>query len=99
MMRREKLVPTFVVHAQNTPEVLAHVVLLLHGRRVPIGSLNVDFDDQTDLLRLESEIEDEGRAQFIETNLCELSGMVLVEKKTVDGDMKFHARREEQRER
>jgi|HubBroStandDraft_6_1064221.scaffolds.fasta_scaffold801078_1 acetolactate synthase small subunit len=79
---------TFVVHARRTPEILARVVLLFHGRRVQIDSFTARPGEESDVLRIEvTVVEDRGKAAFIEANLYRLFDVLLVEKKDVVEEM------------
>ena len=89
----------FIVHARGTPEVLSRIVLLLHRRRVPVVSLKAEFDNQTDTLRLEVQIENEAGAELIEANFYKLWDVMLVEKKSVDCDTEPYLKRDGERER
>jgi len=92
--------PTFVVHVRRTPEVLARVVLLFHGRRIEIDSLVAGRAEKPDELRIEVTIdEDQDKAGLIEANLYKLVDVLLVEKKSVDRGREFRADTDGRQER
>jgi acetolactate synthase I/III small subunit len=72
---------TFIVHARRTPEVLARVVLLFHGRRIKIDSLVAGRVAKSDVLRVEVTVEvDRSQARLIEANLYKIVDVLLVER-------------------
>jgi acetolactate synthase small subunit len=92
--------PIFVIHARRTPEAMSRVVLLFHRRRLEIDWLVAEYERESDVLRIEVKIaENEGRAEWIEANLCKLVDVLLVETKRADWDQRFHEKKDGQQER
>jgi acetolactate synthase I/III small subunit len=92
--------PIFVIEARWTPDALSRIVLLFHRRRVSIDSLVAQRNRETDLLRIEVQIEAvEGQAELIEANLYKLIDVLLVESKSVDREIALHTDKDGQHKR
>jgi acetolactate synthase small subunit len=79
------LMLTFVIHVRRTPEVLARVVLLFHGRRIEIDSLVAGRAELPDVMRIEATVESgKDKARLIEANLYKLADVLLVERTDFD---------------
>jgi acetolactate synthase I/III small subunit len=80
--------PTFVIYARKTPEVLARIVLLFHRRAIEIERLTAGHAGRPGVLLIEATLAcaDDG-ARLIEANLHKLVDVLLVERRhsTTDG--------------
>jgi acetolactate synthase-1/3 small subunit len=72
--------PTFVVHARRTPDVLGRVVSLFHRRAIEIERLTAEPAKDANVLRVTIEIQaDPEQTRRIEANLYKLIDVLLVE--------------------
>jgi acetolactate synthase I/III small subunit len=72
--------PTFVVHARRTPEVLLRLVSLFHRCAIEIERPTAKRFSASNTLRVTLEVEtDPERTQLIEANLYKLIDVVFVE--------------------
>ena len=72
---------TFVIHTRRTPDALARIVLLFHRRRAQIDSLRAVRFGESDVLRIEVQVElTEQKARRIEANLYNLVDVLSVKR-------------------
>ena len=72
--------PTFVVHARRTPEVLGRVVSLFHRRAIECERLTAERAKDANVLRLTIEVQaDSEQTPRIAANLHKLIDVLLVE--------------------
>ncbi|MGC2330791.1 MAG: ACT domain-containing protein [Candidatus Acidiferrales bacterium] len=78
--------PTFVVHARRTPQVLGRLVSLFYRRAIEITRLSAKRTNDTNVLRVMITVEsDADQSRLIEANLYKLMDLLLVEKRTSCG--------------
>jgi acetolactate synthase small subunit len=96
---QEKSMLTFIVYARRTPEVLARVVLLFHGRRIEIDSLVAGRVEKSDVLRMEVTVEvDQRQVSWIEANLYKVVDVLLVKANNRDREAARRLNGDEHRE-
>jgi acetolactate synthase I/III small subunit len=72
--------PTFLLHARRTPEVLGRVVSLFHRRAIEIERLTAEPANYANILRVTIGLQvDSEQTQRIEANLYKLIDVLLLE--------------------